>query len=96
LPGVLPICHELPRNGVVHTFVKVHIKQFGPNLDGLGEMRYGEAFIHGDFVHPSLSFKSWLTSYFFLFGTLKIKSQVVFGLQAMESPKTKFCNCCQW
>jgi hypothetical protein len=56
LPGVLPICHELPRNGVLHTFIKVHIKKLGPKLDELGEMLHGEAFIHGDFVHPSIVF----------------------------------------
>jgi hypothetical protein len=39
----LPIFHELPRNGVLHNFVKVHIKQFGPKLVELGEMLYGEA-----------------------------------------------------
>jgi hypothetical protein len=43
----------------------VHIQQFGPKLDELGEMLHGEAFIHGDFAQPSVVFQSLVNFPFF-------------------------------
>jgi hypothetical protein len=92
-----PILRKLPRDGVLHLVVKVHIKKQGPELNKLGEMTHSEVFIQSDFVHPSILFERMENLPILSLGNFVDEGAMAIGFQPLTKERSKkaSCTCCQ-